>query len=391
MNPMQKISERRQIMQFIYKLFRLDPDSRDGIITATSGLGIAVNLLIAALKVVVGTLASSIAIVSEGVNNASDALTSVLTLVGTKLAGKHPDEDHPFGYGRIEYLTSLIISVLILITGFEMLTSSVKLVFHPEELSISTLSLVVVAVSAVIKFFLGIYTMKMGKKASSGALEAVGIDCRNDSFFSVVTILSALVFLLFHLNVDAYVGIFTSLIILKAGLEVLKDTVSDLLGRPGEKELASKLYKEIRSTEGILNAADMMLHNYGPDAYSGSVNIEVDHSKSVGEVYEFLHDLQLRIMHEHHVTMVFGIYAVDNDHDYIKALRKTIGQYVKNTDHVKSFHAVYLDPNSNKLYCDLIVDYALRDWDALRADFTAYMAEHCPEKELVLTLETEFV
>lgn len=391
MNPMQKISERRQIMQFIYKLFRLDPDSRDGIITATSGLGIAVNLLIAALKVVVGTLASSIAIVSEGVNNASDAATSVLTLVGTKLAGKHPDEDHPFGYGRIEYLTSLIISVLILITGFEMLTSSVKLVFHPEELSISTLSLVVVAVSAVIKFFLGLYTMKMGKKASSGALEAVGIDCRNDSFFSVVTILSALVFLLFHLNVDAYVGIFTSFIILKAGLEVLKDTVSDLLGRPGEKELASKLYKEIRSTEGILNAADMMLHNYGPDAYSGSVNIEVDHSKSVGEVYEFLHDLQLRIMHEHHVTMVFGIYAVDNDHDYIKALRKTIGQYVKNTDHVKSFHAVYLDPNSNKLYCDLIVDYALRDWDALRVDFTAYMAEHCPEKEMELTLETEFV
>lgn len=378
-------------MQFIYKLFRLDPDSRDGIITATSGLGIAVNLLIAALKVVVGTLASSIAIVSEGVNNASDAATSVLTLVGTKLAGKHPDEDHPFGYGRIEYLTSLIISVLILITGFEMLTSSVKLVFHPEELSISTLSLVVVAVSAVIKFFLGLYTMKMGKKASSGALEAVGIDCRNDSFFSVVTILSALVFLLFHLNVDAYVGIFTSFIILKAGLEVLKDTVSDLLGRPGEKELASKLYKEIRSTEGILNAADMMLHNYGPDAYSGSVNIEVDHSKSVGEVYEFLHDLQLRIMHEHHVTMVFGIYAVDNDHDYIKALRKTIGQYVKNTDQVKSFHAVYLDPNSNKLYCDLIVDYALRDWDALRADFTAYMAEHYPEKELELTLETEFV
>lgn len=378
-------------MQFIYKLFRLDPDSREDIITATSGLGIAVNLLIAALKVVVGTLASSIAIVSEGVNNASDAATSVLTLVGTKLAGKHPDEDHPFGYGRIEYLTSLIISVLILITGFEMLTSSVKLVFHPEELSISTLSLVVVAVSAVIKFFLGLYTMKMGKKASSGALEAVGIDCRNDSFFSVVTILSALVFLLFHLNVDAYVGIFTSFIILKAGLEVLKDTVSDLLGRPGEKELASKLYKEIRSTEGILNAADMMLHNYGPDAYSGSVNIEVDHSKSVGEVYEFLHDLQLRIMHEHHVTMVFGIYAVDNDHDYIKALRKTIGQYVKNTDHVKSFHAVYLDPNSNKLYCDLIVDYALRDWDALRADFTAYMAEHYPEKELELTLETEFV
>lgn len=378
-------------MNFIYKLFRQDPNSREGIISTTSGLGIAVNLLIAALKVLVGALASSIAIVSEGVNNASDALTSVLTLVGTKLAGKHPDEKHPFGYGRIEYLTSLVISGLILFTGAQMLISSVKLVFAPEELSISALSLAVVAVSAVIKFFLGVYTIRQGKKADSSALEAVGMDCRNDSFASVITILSALVFLMFHWNLDAFVGIFTSILILKAGLEVLSGTVSDLLGRPGEKELAATLYKEIRATPGILNAADMMLHNYGPESFSGSVNVEMDQSKTVGEIYEVLHDLQLRIMHEHRVVMVFGVYAVDNNHDYIKTLRKTVGAFVSSREHVKSFHAVYLDPKSDKLYCDLVVDYGLRDWDALRQEFTAYMAERYPDKTLELTLETEFV
>lgn len=378
-------------MKLIYKLFKQDPESREGIIATTSGLGIAVNVLIAAMKVAVGLMASSIAIVSEGVNNAADALTSVLTLLGTKLAGKHPDEEHPFGYGRVEYLTGLVISVLILVTGVEMLKSAVELIFHPEELSISVISLVLVAVSAVVKFCLGVYTIAMGRKANSGALEAVGLDCRNDAFVSIVTIASAVVFLVFHLSIDAYVGVFTSLLILKAGVDVLKDTVADLLGRPGEKELATKLYREIRSTEGILGAADMMLHNYGPDAYSGSVNIEIDHDKTVGEIYQFLHKLQLRIMYEYHVVMVFGIYAVDNDHEEVKAINKSVGKFVKDTDHVKSFHAVYLEPDTDMLYCDLVVDYELDDWDKLRNDFTAYMAECCPGKTLVLTIETEFV
>lgn len=378
-------------MKWICKLLRQDPETREGIIAGTSGLGIVVNLLIAVVKVILGLLASSIAIVSEGVNNASDAMTSVLTLVGTKLAGKKPDEKHPFGYGRIEYLTSLIISILILVTGAEMLISAVKLIFHPADMEISYVALIAVALSAVTKYFLGVYTIKMGKKADSGALTAVGLDCRNDSFVSVITILSAVVFLVFHISVDAYVGVFTSLIILKAGIEVLRDTVSELLGRPGEAELASQIYKEVRATPGVFNAADMMLHNYGPDAYSGSVNIEIDHDKTVGDVYQVIHDLQLRIMHEHNVTMVFGIYAVDHDHEDVARIRKDVAAFVKQEEHVKSFHAIYIDPNTRKLYCDLVVDYHLSDWDALRERFLGYMAKLHAGNEVVLTIETEFV
>ncbi|MDO4816125.1 MAG: cation diffusion facilitator family transporter [Bacillota bacterium] len=378
-------------MKLLCKILRLDPDSREGIISGTSALGIIVNLLIAAMKVILGMLANSIAIISEGVNNASDALTSVLTLVGTKLAGKKPDAKHPFGHGRIEYLTSLTIAILIIVTGVEMLISAVGLIFKPEEMDISVVALAAVAISAVIKFFLGIFTIKQGKRADSGALVAVGLDCRNDSFVSVITILSAVVFLVFDFSVDAYVGVFTSLLILKAGVEVLLDTLSELLGRPGDAELAAKLYKEIRATEGVLGAADMMLHNYGPEAYSGSVNIEIDHEKTVGEIYEIIHALQLRIMREYKVTMVFGIYAVDNDHEDVKQIRKTIADFVVRQEHVKSFHAVYLDPNSPRLYCDLIVDYDMKDWDFLRSEFTAYMGEHFPRNEIVLTVETEFV
>ena len=378
-------------MNVLYRLLRQDPDSREGIVTVTSGLGIAVNLLIAAVKVVLGLLTASIAIVSEGVNNAADALTSILTLVGTKLSRKHPDEKHPFGYGRVEYLTGLVISALILFTGAEVLISSVKLIFHPEELSVSGLSILIVAVSAVVKFALGIYTIRMGRKADSAALEAVGTESRNDSFASAITILSAAIFLLFHVSVDAYAGVLTTLLILKAGFDALKETVSDLIGRPGERELAEKLYQEIRETDGVLSAADMMLHNYGPEAWSGSVNLEIDHEKSVGEVYRTLHALQLRILQEHRVTMVFGIYAVDNDHEETRQVRKTVGSYVQAHDHIRGFHAVYLDPDSDRLYCDLVVDYDLQDWDGLREDFTACMQRAFPDRELMLTIETEYV
>ncbi len=378
-------------MNLFYKLFKQDPNTREGIIVTTSGMGILVNLLIAVTKIVVGLISSSIAIISEGANNAGDALSSVMALIGAKLAKKHPDEKHPFGYGRIEYLCGLVIAVVILVTGIELLIGSAKRIFHPETLHISYIALVLVALSAAAKFFLGNYTVRMGRKVGSTALEAVGTDCKTDCFASIITIVSALIFLVFKWNVDAYAGVITSLLLIKAGVEALRETLSEILGRPGDKELAAKLYKEIRSTDGILAAVDMMLHNYGPEAWSGSVNVEIDHKKTVGEIYQFLHELQLRIMHEYHVTMVFGVYAVDYDGEYMKELRKTIAGFIGKQEHVKSFHAVYIDQRSDKIYCDFIVDYELKDWEELKKEFEQYMAEKYTGKEVVLTIETEYV
>ena len=378
-------------MNLFYKLFKQDPNTREGIIVTTSGMGILVNLLIAVTKIVVGLISSSIAIISEGANNAGDALSSVMALIGAKLAKKHPDEKHPFGYGRIEYLCGLVIAVVILVTGIELLIGSAKRIFHPETLHISYIALVLVALSAAVKFFLGNYTVRMGRKVGSTALEAVGTDCKTDCFASIITIVSALIFLVFKWNVDAYAGVITSLLLIKAGVEALRETLSEILGRPGDKELAAKLYKEIRSTDGILAAVDMMLHNYGPEAWSGSVNVEIDHKKTVGEIYQFLHELQLRIMHEYHVTMVFGVYAVDYDGEYMKELRKTIAGFIRKQEQVKSFHAVYIDQRSDKIYCDFIVDYELKDWEELKKEFEQYMAEKYTGKEVVLTIETEYV
>lgn len=378
-------------MKLLYKLLRQEPDSREGTVVTVSGLNILVNLIFAAIKVVIGLAVSSIAIVSEGVNNATDSATSLITIVGTKLSAKHPTEKHPFGFGRIEYLTSLLISVLILFTGAELMESSVKRIFEPQEMSISYVTMAIIAVSALVKLALGLYTIKEGRRVDSSSLVALGTECRSDSVVSVITLVTALVFLVFHVSLDAYAGIIMSLIVLKAGFEVLKETLSDILGQAGEKELAQELYCIIRAEPLVLNAADMMLHNYGPDSYSGSVNVEIDHSKTVGEVYAALHELQLRIMHEKHITMVFGIYAVDGDHAQIRQLREQVAAFVREQKHVTSYHALYIHPNGKDLYVDLVVDYDLADWEALRKEFTAYMAELYPDKHLELVIETNYV
>lgn len=365
--------------------------SRQERIIRTSAIGIIVNLLIAVVKIMIGTLASSIAIVSEGINNATDAGSSFLTYVGTRLSGKHPDEKHPFGYGRIEYLTGMVVGVLILYAGISMLKESVEGIFHPADMSVSILAVLIVAGTAITKFCLGMYTIKVGKSVESDVLLAVGEDGRNDSFFSGLTILSSMIFIFTGFSLDAYAGIVFSFVVIKSGIDALKNTTSDLIGRSGKEELARKLYKEVRATKGVISAIDMMLHDYGPDHYSGSVNIEIDHKRNIGEVYEEIHKLQLRILEEYHVTMVFGIYAVDEDTKNVADLRKYIGKFVHTTDHVKSFHALYLSKETNTIYCDFIVDYELRDWETLKENFITYMKQEYPENEVALTIETEFV
>lgn len=378
-------------MKLLYKLLRQNPETREGITITTSALGILVNTVLAVVKILVGVAVGSIAIISEGANNASDSATSLITIVGAKLSTMHPNKKHPFGFGRIEYLTSLVIAIFILVTASELFLNSFKLIFSPGELAVSYVTLIIIALSALAKLLLGSYSIRMGKKSGSDSLIALGTDCRNDAFISAVTILSALIFLLFDVSVDAYAGILTSALIFKAGFDILKDTISHLLGKPASEELVAKIYEEIQTVPCILGAADLMLHNYGPDAYSGSMNLEIDHEKTIGEVYEDVHDLQLRIKRKYGIVMVFGMYAVDSDHENVKIMRKKIEAFISGYDHITGFHALYLAPNTNEIYCDFVVDYAFHDWDSLKAEFTEYMHNLYPEYQLTVTIELKYV
>lgn len=378
-------------MDFVYKLFQINKNSRNGVITVVSSLGIIVNLFIATMKIIIGTAVSSLAIISEGINNAADAGSSFLTLVGTKLAGRKPTQEYPFGFGRIEYLTNLVIGGIIFIAGGELFKESIALVFKPEDMEISYVTMEIIFGSALIKIVLSWYEIKEGERIGSASLVAVGKEGRQDSLGSLITLASGFAYLIFNLNLDAYASLLTSCLVLKLSYEVLSETVGKLLGQAGDKALADKIYKIIREEPIIANAADMILHNYGPDACSGSVNIEVDHKHSLGEIYKVLHKLQLRIMHEYHLTMVFGIYAIDNDHPAMKSMRVRIAEFIKNYEHVVAYHALYIDAANQDIYIDIVVDYELRDWEKLRQDFTWFMQQYYPEQRLELVIETQYV
>ena len=378
-------------MQIFYKLLGQDANTREGVVISVATLSIFVNLILAALKIGLGLVSSSIAIMSEGVNHAADSGTALLTIVGTKLAKMHPTRKHPFGFGRIEYLTSLVVAALIIFTSFEILRTSISLIFEPVALEISYTMVGIIAVSAIIKLALGQFTVAEAKRTGSNSLLAVGIEAKMDALRSVVTILSSLAFLIFNLSLDAYAGLSTSLFIMKSGWDIVQDTLSDLLGRAGDKELASKLYKIIRKNPLVINAADLMLHNYGPDTYSGSANIEVDQKRSSNEIYAEIHKLQLMIMHELKITMVFGIYAVDNDHELLKDMRLYIVDFIRKHQHIISYHALYVDSENNDIYLDFVVDYYLEDWDELRKEFIEYMNLKYPGQKINLVIETEYV
>lgn len=378
-------------MKVFYNLFKQDIDSREGTIIVTSSIGIIVNIFLALIKIIIGTLGKSIAILSEGINNLSDVISSIVNIVGTKLSKMHPTKNHPFGYGRIEYLTGLVIEILILVAGFELVKGSIERIIEPDSLSVNYLSIIVIFISAIVKFSLGVFTVKEGKRVDSTSLIAIGNDCKSDCIISVFTLIALVVFVTTGKNVDAFAGLIGAFFLLKGGILALKETIGDLLGRSGETELAEKLYKEILKEPLIINAADLILHNYGPDTYHGSINIEIDHDKSVGEVYKVIHALQLRIMHEYNVILVFGMYAVDTDSPKMKDLRNYITTYTKSIPNIESFHAVYIDPDNNDIYCDFVVDYELKDWDKVKEDFIKYMHNKYPNSKTELVLETKYV
>lgn len=378
-------------MTLIYKLLNVEPGSRQATIMSASILGIIVNIVIASIKIAIGLAVSSMAIVSEGINNSADAASSFLTLVGTKLAGMKPTAKYPFGFGRIEYLTSLTIGCIILVAGSELMMNSFKRMQSPEEIEISTITLAIIAVSAVIKFCFGTYLVKVGEKVSSSSIVAIGNEGKDDCIASVINICCGLAFIFKGYNLDAYASFFISCMVIKGAYELLHETLAKILGESGSRALADEVYALIRKEPCIVNAADMMLHDYGPDNYSGSVNIEVDHNKSIGEVYKAIHALQLRIMHEYKITMVFGIYAVDNDNPELRLMRQRIAQFIRSHDHIISYHALYIDQSNKDIYLDMVVDYDLKDWDGLREEFTAYMAEQYPGKHLELVVETQYV
>ena len=364
-----------------------NPNLREQQITRTSVIGIVANLFLAAFKAAVGLLSNSIAIVLDAVNNLTDALSSVVTILGVKLARRRPDEKHPFGYGRIEYFSAVIIAAIVLAAGATSLIESVKKIFAPETPDYSAVTLVIVAVAVVVKLLLGRYVKAQGEKYNSEALVASGSDASFDAILSASTLVGAVINLVFHLNLDGIIGAVISCFILKAGFEMLLDSVSDIMGSRPDSEITRQIRACAEAVPGVLGAYDLILHNYGPDSAIGSIHVEVPDTLSGRELHVITREIQNAVLEKFHVFLTVGFYAVATDR---QADFEKINAAAKKHPGALGTHGVYFDDEQKTLSFDVLVDFTVRDKPALCEAIRADLAPAFPGYEILINCDTNY-
>ena len=365
--------------------------SREKTIVKTSIIGIIANVFLAGFKAVIGLMTHSIAIVLDAVNNISDAGSSLITIVGTKLAGKEPDKKHPFGYGRIEYLSAMIISVIVLYAGVTSLVESVKQIIHPETPEYNTVSLIIVAVAVVVKILLGRYVKGVGVKVNSDSLINSGQDATLDSVISASTLVAAGIFLLFHISLEAWLGAIISLVIIKSGIEMLRDTISQILGERNDVELASGIKKTVLSFPDVQGAYDLVLNNYGPDSWNGSVHIEVPDTYSAAQLDQLLREIMTKVYQEHHVILTaIGVYSVNTKDEEIIRAKKQVEEIAFSHEFVRQLHGFYLIKEPKTLRFDVVISFDARDRRAVFEEVLADVRKAFPDYALQAAMDTDF-
>ena len=365
--------------------------SRDAVIVRTSVIGILANVFLAAFKAAVGLTAHSIAIVMDAVNNLSDAASSVITIVGTKLAGKEPDKKHPFGYGRIEYLSAMIISILVLYAGVTAFVESIKKIINPEAPDYSTLSLIIVAVAVLVKIILGRYVKRVGEKVNSDSLVNSGEDATLDSVISASTLLAAGIYLIFHVSLEAWLGAVIAAVIIKSGIGMLRETLSKILGERADAQLARDIKATINGYPEVSGAYDLVLHNYGPDAYNGSVHIEVPDTLSADDLDKLLRRIAVDVNKQHHVILTaIGVYSYNTKDPQAAEAREKVSQLVTANPCVLQMHGFYLDKAEKSLRFDIVVSFDAKDRRQVYREVCESVQKQYPDYTLQVTMDTDF-
>ena len=365
-------------------------NKRQQIVMRTSGITIITNIFLSIFKAIIGLMSNSIAIISDAINNLSDVLSSVITIIGTKLAAKAPDKEHPYGHGRIEYMTSLIVSIIVLYAGLTALIESVKKIITPEPVSYNIFTIVILIVAIIVKFILGMYAKKKGYDANSDALVASGSDALNDAIVSTSVLLSAVIYILFKISLEAYVGILVSIVIIKTGLELIKKSVDNILDTRTESSLSRKIKKEIEKEENVEGAFDLILNNYGPDTYLGSVHIEVLDTLTVKEIDKISRKITKIIKEKYGVLLhTIGIYSINTKDKEIIEIEKEIKDIVFSHKGILEFHGFYLDKEDMAISFDIIIDFKIKDREELYRHIYDEVQEIYKNYKLNITLDVD--
>lgn len=365
-------------------------DSRRREIIQVSVVGILVNLFLGGLKAALGLASGSLALISDALNNITDSSSSLITIIGTKLAGKEPDRQHPFGHGRTEYLTGFLIGGIVFFTGAQALIGVVRSFWEGSRReSYTPVTMVIIAATIISKIVLGVYTQNAGKKYQSSALEASGADAKNDALVTLLTLLSVGIFYFTGFSVDKIAGTILSLFIMKTGAEVLRETVKKILGERVDGGLVRDIKALVRQGEGVVNCFDLVLNDYGPDYYTGSMNVEIEDNRSIGEMYPVLHELQTQIYEKFRVYLVFGFYAVNVADPRYQKIVAVLKEYKEQESHLINYHGIVIDEKNTTIYCDLTRDFDITG-EALTEEAEKRLSQVFPDYTIHINIDTEF-
>ena len=341
--------------------------NRDTIIVKTSIIGIITNIFLVIFKATIGLLSNSIAVILDAVNNLSDAFSSVITIVGTKLANKLPNKKHPLGYGRIEYMSAMLVSAIVLYAGITSVIESIKRIVHPEPSDYSIISLIIIAVAVVVKVLLGKYVKIQGKKVNSGALVASGSDAMFDALLSASVLISAIIYFTTKISLEAYVGVIISTVIIKAGIEMMKETLNDILGKRADAKTTKKIKQLLIEESEVKGAYDLIIHNYGPNKNLASVHLELPDIMTVEQVDVLTRKLQTKVYHETGVILVgVGVYSYNTKNNEISKIYNTIQETVMAYNWVLQIHGFHVDIEKKEIRFDIVMSFEIEPKEGIK-------------------------
>ena len=365
-------------------------ENRDRIIVKTSTIGIITNVFLASFKAAVGILSNSIAVILDAVNNLSDVLSSVITIVGTKLAGKKPDKKHPLGYGRIEYLTAMIVSGIVFYAGLTSFVESVKKIITPVKPEYTVTSLIIIAVAVVVKIILGKYVKSQGEKVNSGSLVASGQDALSDAILSASVLGSAIFFMLKGISLEAYIGIIISIMIIKSAIEMMTETINEILGIRADKETTQKIKKILCDEPDVRGAYDFIIYNYGPDKNYASVHLELPDTMTVQEVDKLTRKLETKVFKETGIILVgVGVYSYNTGNTEAAKIQNKVQEKVLSHDWVVQLHGFYIDIEKKEMRFDAVMSFDIDPkeglqtlYDEMKKEYPDYSIQIVPDVDV---------
>ncbi len=363
--------------------------NREKQIIKISIIGIVVNLILVIFKATVGLIAGSISIILDALNNLSDALSAIITIIGTVLSNKRPDKNHPYGHGRVEYIASTAVALIVFAAGITALFESVQKILEPSPAEYSIASIIIVAVAVLVKFFFGRYVRRRGEELNSSSLVATGTDAISDAALSFSTLIGIFISLYFHVAPEGYIGIIISIMILRAAIEILKDTVNDLLGVRADAELTKKIKKAIIKIDPqVQGVYDLAVHNYGPNKIIGSAHIQVGDELTARDIHRLTKHIEYGIYEQFGIILTIGIYA-SNEVGEFKGIKNYLMRLIKKYPHILQMHGFYVDEELKIISFDLIFDFdELKPLETVE-EIKAKLSEKYPDYTYQVIIDTD--